>query len=326
MKGVFIIKNYDIAIIGAGPIGLFSSYFAELHGLRAVLFESLTDTGGQPEMLYPFKKILDIPVFNEIKASELIKNLRNNLTDKTDIITNHKVENVEKEDNYFIIDHEFKVRSVIIATGNGAFKPKAFPIKASPAEKEHIHYFFKDPHIFENKNIGIFGGGDTALDWAQELGNIANVTLIHRRENFRGMESSVEKLRSNNQVVFKTPYLPKTMELINDQLNIGLKKVGTKDVKLENMTFDHILVAYGFRANNRFVKKWGVNLENGLISVNRAMQTNIDGIYAIGDAVGYEGRVPIIGIGFGEAQIAINKIMHELFPEKSLTIHSTSIN
>ncbi|GHV97232.1 ferredoxin--NADP reductase [Lactobacillus nasalidis] len=308
-------------MIGAGPVGLFAAYFARLHGLKTVILESLNEPGGQPEMLYPFKKILDIPVFQEITAADLTKRLLAGLTDQ-DLVTGHKVSKLTQDDG-LVIDDEYQVRSIIIATGNGAFKAKKFPLKADGAAEDRIHYFFKNPQQFAGQKIGIFGGGDTALDWSQELADLAQVTLVHRRDQFRGMESSVDKLKASGKVTFRTPYLPKSLQLAGGQLKIGLKQVGGDEVREES--FDQILVAYGFRADNRFVSKWGVELKQGLIDVDRAMQTSVAGIYAVGDACGYPGRVPIIGIGFGEAQIAVNAIMQDLFPEKSLTIHSTSI-
>ena len=246
-----------------------------MHGLNTIVFDSLSEVGGQPQMLYPFKQINDIPAYNSI------------------------------------------------ATGAGAFKPKELPLKISDEIKEKIHYFVKDPSQFKNQTIGVFGGGDSALDLALEVAKYANVKLIHRRDQFRGLESNVKKLKSLKNVEILTPYLPKKIELINNQLDISLKKMGVE--QLRNVQLDQIVVAYGFRANNRFAKKWGINLEQSNIPVDPTMKTNIDGIYAAGDVVTYPGRVPLIALGFGEAQIAITSIMRNLFPEKSLTIHSTSI-
>ena len=137
------------------------------------------------------------------------------------------------------------------------------------------------------------------------------------------MESNVQKLKSLNNVELLTPYLPKDIKLKNGQLFINLKEVGSN--KLLTQSFDQIIIAYGFRADNRLIKKWGIELTPAHIKVDREMKTNINGIYAIGDVVDYPGRVPVIGLGFGEAQIAITAIMRQLFPEKTLTIHSTSI-
>ena len=212
-------------------------------------------------------------------------------------------------------------KKMIIATGTGSFKPKKFPLKTNEEMEKKIHYFIKDPADFKNQTIGVFGGGDSALDWANELASYANVKLIHRRDQFRGLESSVEKLKKAPNVELLTPYLPKEISIKDEQLSIGLKKMG--EDQLNYQLFDQIIVAYGFRANNRFVKNWGVDGPH--IKVNSDMETNLDGIFAIGDAINYPGRVPLIGVGFGEAQIAITAIMRKLFPEKTLTIHSTSI-
>lgn len=320
---MFHIKTFDLAIIGAGPIGLFAADFAHLHGLNTIIFESLNEVGGQPNLLYPFKKIADIPAFNSITGAEITNRLFNNIKDTTEIKTNHRVDNVEKTDDHFIIDEEYSVKTVIIATGTGSFKPKKFPLKTNEAIDSKIFYYIKNPNQFKNKTIGVFGGGDSALDWALELSNYAQVKLIHRRNEFRGLESSVNKLKASKNVDVLTPFLPKEISLKNDKLSIKLKKVGDDDNIIEE--FDKIVVAYGFRADNRFVKNWGINLKGAHIEVNNEMKTNVDGIYAIGDAIDYPGRVPVIGLGFGEAQIAITAIMRNLFPEKTLTIHSTSI-
>ncbi|MCT3608988.1 NAD(P)/FAD-dependent oxidoreductase [Lactobacillus acidophilus] len=312
-----------MAIIGGGPIGLFAAHFAHLHGLNTIVFDSLSEVGGQPQMLYPFKQINDIPAYNSISGTDLIQKLKHDIKNETEIITNHKVVDVTKQSDGFIIDNIIYARSIIIATGAGAFKPKELPLKISDEIKEKIHYFVKDPSQFKNQTIGVFGGGDSALDLALEVVKYANVKLIHRRDQFRGLESNVKKLKSLKNVEILTPYLPKKIELINNQLDISLKKMGVE--QLRNVQLDQIVVAYGFRANNRFAKKWGINLEQSNIPVDPTMKTNIDGIYAAGDVVTYPGRVPLIALGFGEAQIAITSIMRNLFPEKSLTIHSTSI-
>ncbi|MBN3461687.1 NAD(P)/FAD-dependent oxidoreductase [Lactobacillus acidophilus] len=313
----------DLAIIGGGPIGLFAAHFAHLHGLNTIVFDSLSEVGGQPQTLYPFKQINDIPAYNSISGTDLIQKLKHDIKNETEIITNHKVVDVTKQSDGFIIDNIIYARSIIIATGAGAFKPKELPLKISDEIKEKIHYFVKDPSQFKNQTIGVFGGGDSALDLALEVAKYANVKLIHRRDQFRGLESNVKKLKSLKNVEILTPYLPKKIELINNQLDISLKKMGVE--QLRNVQLDQIVVAYGFRANNRFAKKWGINLEQSNIPVDPTMKTNIDGIYAAGDVVTYPGRVPLIALGFGEAQIAITSIMRNLFPEKSLTIHSTSI-
>ncbi|MDF7638484.1 NAD(P)/FAD-dependent oxidoreductase [Lactobacillus sp. ESL0791] len=315
-----IIKKFDLAIVGGGPVGLFAANFAHLHGLKTILFEALPDIGGQPKQLYSFKRIYDIPAYPEITGVNLITQLAQpNFTVKT----SHCVKDIVKNGESFIIDEDFTVKSVIIATGIGSFKPRKFPLSGDSKTSQHIHYYVKNPQDFAKQDVGILGGGDSALDWANELAKYAHVSLIHRRNQFRGLESSVNKLQSLKNVEILTPFLPKEINLVDNKLQIALKKVGSDEVL--NKTFSQIIVAYGFQANNQLAKNWGIGLTGTHIKVSFEMKTNIAGIYAIGDAVDYPGRVPVIGLGFGEAQVAVAAVMRELFPEKTLTIHSTSI-
>lgn len=279
--------------------------------------------GGQPAALYPNKVIQDIPVFRDIKSFELTEKLSSNLSDDTDIYRNYKVENIIFDNSHFIINDDLISKTILITTGNGAFKPKAFPLAVPDNIESKISYFVKNPQDYQDKQVAVLGGGDSALDWALELSQYAKVSLIHRRNQFRGLESNVEKVKKNPKVSVLTPYLPADLTENSGRCELSLKKVGTDETN--SFIFDNLIVAYGFRANNRFIKKWGIELENDLIKVDRKMETSVKGIFAAGDSVGYEGRVPIIGIGFGEAQIAITSIMQTIFPDKQLTIHSTSI-
>ena len=160
--------------------------------MNTIIFDSSNEVGGQPNLLYPFKQIADIPVFNTISGLDLVKNLKDNILNKVTIQTAHRVDNVKKENDSFVIDEEYEVKTIIIATGTGSFKPKKFPLKTNEEMEKKIHYFIKDPADFKNQTIGVFGGGDSALDWANELASYANVKLIHRRDQFRGLESSVK--------------------------------------------------------------------------------------------------------------------------------------
>lgn len=279
--------------------------------------------GGQPAALYPNKVIQDIPVFRDIKSFELTEKLCSNLSDDTDIYRNYKVENIIFDNSHFIINDDLISKTILITTGNGAFKPKAFPLAVPDNIESKISYFVKNPQDYQDKQVAVLGGGDSALDWALELSQYAKVSLIHRRNQFRGLESNVEKVKKNPKISVLTPYLPADLTENSGRCELSLKKVGTDETN--SFIFDNLIVAYGFRANNRFIKKWGIELENDLIKVDRKMETSVKGIFAAGDSVGYEGRVPIIGIGFGEAQIAITSIMQTIFPDKQLTIHSTSI-
>lgn len=317
-------KKYDLAIIGAGPVGLFAASFANLHGLKTICFDALEEVGGQINMLYPQKNIKDIPAFPSIKGKDLVSQLLKQNTD-TNFLLSHKVKNISfLEDRNILIDEEYQVKSLLIATGLGAFKPKALPLTTTSETKSHIHYSMQHPEIFANKKVAILGGGDSALDWAMELANTSDIFLIHRRNEFRGLESSVNKLKSLKNVELLTPYLPKELQFNNNRMELVLHKVGKSD-DFVTRNIDEILVAYGFKSDNRQLRKWGIKLENNLISVSQQMRTNLSNVYAVGDAITYPGRVPMIALGFGEAQIAISNIMQDLFPEKTMTFHSTSI-
>lgn len=317
-------EKYDLAIIGAGPVGLFAASFANLHGLKTICFDALEEVGGQINMLYPQKSIKDIPAFSSIKGKKLVSHLLEQNND-TNFLLSHKVKDISfLENKSIVIDDEYQVKSLLIATGLGAFKPKTLPLANNSNAKSHIHYSMQHPEIFVNKKVAILGGGDSALDWAMELANTSDVFLIHRRNEFRGLESSVNKLKSLKNVELLTPYLPKELQLNNNGIELVLHKVGeNRDFVTKNI--DEILVAYGFKSDNRQLRKWGIKLENNLISVSQQMKTNIPSVYAVGDAITYPGRVPMIALGFGEAQIAISNIMQDLFPEKTMTFHSTSI-
>lgn len=318
-------ENYDLAIVGAGPVGLFAGYFASLHGLKPLILESLASPGGQPQMLYPAKDMLDIPVFAKIKGTDLTRHLLACCRQQgVAIITSCPIKTMAKTDAGYLLNGQYQARSVLIATGTGAFKPKKPALRLDEETAARMHYALPDPDLFIGKKVAVLGGGDSAFDFALQLASVAeSVTLIHRRTAFRAMESSVQKAKDAENIKIITPYLPKAAQLKDDQLQLSLKEVGGEHNIEEN--FDEALVAYGFLANNRFLRKWGVELEDGLIKVDRQMQTNLPGVYASGDSCGYPGRVPVIGLGFGEAQIAILQIMQERFPEKQLTIHSTAI-
>lgn len=314
-------KNYDLTIIGAGPVGLFSANFAHLHGLKFAIFDSLNSVGGQPQKLYPFKQILDIPAQASISGAKLTSSLKAGVN-KGDLFLGEQVSQIQKVEDHFLVNDKLETKAILLTTGNGSFRPKKFPLKLP---SNLVNYFVEQPQDFAGQEIAVFGGGDSALDWALELSKLAQqVTIVHRRNTFRGLESSVSRVQHTNNIQTLTPYLPHDATADKNNLKISLKKVGSGEII--QRSFDSIIVAYGFKADNRLARKWGLESYRQRIKVNTEMATNIPGIYAAGDCVAYNGRVPLIGLGFGEAQIAITSIMKQLFPEKALTIHSTSIN
>lgn len=322
-RGVFKIEIYDLAIIGAGPIGLFAAQYGLLHNLKIILFDSLPQTGGQPQMLYPFKQILDVPAYPRITGRELIYRLNSNLNKRVTIKTKYQVRTIKEEQQTIVIDNRFLAKSVLIATGNGAFKPKKLPFALNPFVKPRVHYFINQPRLFAGQKVAILGGGDSAFDFALQLKDAQKIILIHRRNQFRGLAANLATLKKRHNVRILTPYLPQGLKKKDDQLLLQLKEVGADKQHL--CLVDQVIVAYGLRANSLYLRHWGLNLTAGRIKIDRKMQTNLPHVFAVGDAVTYPGRVPLIGVGFGEAQIAINAIMTELFPQKPFMIHSTSL-
>ena len=201
---------YDITIIGGGPVGLFAAFYGHMRQVKVKLIDSLPQLGGQPAILYPEKRILDVPGFTNLTVEELSQRLIDQLeTFETDICLNETVLDIRKNENHFLIetnkDQHFS-RAVIIAMGGGAFKPR--PLEVDGAEEfENVHYHVSNIQQYAGKQVAILGGGDSAVDWALAFEKIAPTTLVHRRDNFRALEHSVEELKASS-VSIQTPYVP----------------------------------------------------------------------------------------------------------------------
>ncbi|MBA1394323.1 NAD(P)/FAD-dependent oxidoreductase, partial [Lactobacillus sp. XV13L] len=208
-----------------------------------MIFDSLKEVGGQPRALYPFKKIYDIPVFAEITGASLIAQLLDNAQDKTTFALNHRVTAVSKVNGGFVVDDQYQTKSIIVATGTGSFTPKKFPLKLDAESAKRVHYLIRNPEKFAHQTIGVFGGGDSALDWALELAEQPNtqIKLIHRRNEFRGLETSAQKLKSLKNVEVLTPYLPKSLAISDNHLDVDLKKMG--DAAVAHRRLDQVVVA-----------------------------------------------------------------------------------
>jgi thioredoxin reductase (NADPH) len=324
-------KVYDITIIGGGPVGLFTAFYGGMRQASVKLIESLPQLGGQLTALYPEKFIYDVAGFPKIRAQQLVQNLKEQMAKfEPTIVLEQSVANVEKQpDGNFKLTTNKEVhysRAVIITAGNGAFQPRRLNLDgAEKFEHQNLHYFVEDLNKFAGKNVVVFGGGDSAVDWALMLEPIAKqVTIIHRRDKFRAHEHSVENLK-NSRVDMKTPYVPEA--LISD--DNGIKQVVIKEVNSESkvtIDVDDVIVNYGFISSLGPIKDWGLAIDKNAIVVNSRMETNVPGIYAAGDICTYDGKVKLIACGFGEAPTAINNAKSYIDPKAKIQpIHSSSL-
>ncbi len=324
-------KVYDITIIGGGPVGLFTAFYGGMRQASVKIIESLPQLGGQLSALYPEKYIYDIAGFPKVRAQELIDNLKEQMAKfEQTIVLEQAVQTVEKqEDGVFKLTTENDVhftKTVIITAGNGAFQPRRIEIEdAIQYEKSNLHYFINDLNHFAGKKVVVFGGGDSAVDWALMLEPIAEkVTIVHRRDKFRAHEHSVENLK-NSKVEIKTPYVP--AEFIGNGTEIT--QVVLQDAKGEDREVhdvDAVIVNYGFVSSLGPIKDWGLDIQKNNIVVNSKMETNIPGIYAAGDICTYDGKVKLIASGFGEAPTAVNNAKQYMDPKARVQpLHSTSM-
>jgi ferredoxin/flavodoxin---NADP+ reductase len=310
----------DVAIIGAGPVGLFAAFYAGLRQMSVTLIDSLDVLGGQLITLYPEKYIYDVAGFPKVLAKDLAQNLVEQGTQYgpaihlgeqvTDLLFHH-----DESKTYTIRTDKgaHEVRSVIIAAGVGSFQPKTLPLPGVERFVGHgLHYFVKELAPFADQRVLIVGGGDSAVDWANALAPAAaQLTLIHRRDQFRAHEDSVAKMRGA-PVTIKTPY---ELKSIDGNGRIEWATIYDNSTKHEEtLDVDHVLVNIGFNNSLGPITRWGLEIEGGQVKVDGMMQTNRPGIFAAGDIATYPGKLKLIATGFGEACIAVNYAKHYLDP------------
>lgn len=321
---------FDITIIDGGPVGLFTAFYGGMRQASVKIIESLPQLGGQLSALYPEKYIYDIAGYPKVRAQELVDKLLEQMNQfKPAICLGESVKHIDR-----LSDQSFAIRTnkdthytkaVIITAGNGAFQPRKLNMEGEEKfENKNLHYFVQDLSQFTGKKVVIFGGGDSAVDWAFMLEPIAEkVTLIHRRNKFRAHEHSVHRL-NKSKVEVLTPYIP--YELIGTD---KIEKVIVKNTSgREPMVIeaDDVLVNFGFVSSLGPIKDWGLEIEKNAILVNSKMETNIPGIYAAGDICTYEGKVKLIASGFGEAPTAVSNAKVYIDPSSKVQpLHSTSI-
>lgn len=324
----------DILIIGAGPTGLFAVFEAGLLKLKCHLIDALPQAGGQCAEIYPKKPIYDIPGFPEILAGDLVNNLMKQIEPfQPGFTLGERADTIEKlEDGTFIVTTDKGTKHhapvVAIAGGLGSFEPRKPPISnLSDFEDKGVEYIIRDPEIYRNKNVVISGGGDSALDWSIFLTDVAkSVTLVHRRNEFRGALDSVEKvqeLKNLGKIELLTP--AEVMGLVgNEKLEEVVIKRGTE---VFNRECDHFVPLFGLSPKLGPIADWGLEIEKNAIKVDNSLdyQTNIPGIYAIGDVNTYPGKLKLILCGFHEATLMCQSAYQRIFPDKRYVMKYTTV-
>ncbi|MEP0814671.1 MAG: NAD(P)/FAD-dependent oxidoreductase [bacterium] len=342
----------DLTIVGAGPCGLFAAFYAGMRGMKTVIIDSLPQLGGQLTSIYPEKYVYDVAGFPKILAKELSAALvEQALGFGPEVHLEEKIIGVERMSGIALMDgaspaggarfamhdgskdpaagprsiiklssqtgRSFYSKTVILALGAGAFMPKKLKLaEAEKFEAHGVHYVITDKSRFNGKRVLIVGGGDSAVDWAIELGKIAKkTTLIHRHDKWRAHEATVAWMMSG-PVEVRTFWELKSI-LGEDHVRAALvfnNKTGEEDL----LEVDDIVVCMGFLVDLRFLRSWGFEIKDNALSVNQQMLTSMEGVYGCGDIVTHPGKIKLITTGQGEAAVAVNFAYAYLNPGASV--------
>jgi len=333
-------KKVDIIIIGAGPVGLFTVFEAGLLGLNCLLIDNLDKPGGQCAELYPDKPIYDIPGVPYQTAQEHVDALMKQIKPfKYELHLNERVDSLneitEEDDKYWEITtsekNKFISKNIFIAAGAGSFEPRRPPNIDEPDKfiDNGVSYAVRSIEKYDNKNVMIFGGGDSALDWTVELSkNAKSVTLIHRRDAFRGAQHTEEMMRElvkNNKVNLLTPYLIDSIKGKEKVEGVTLKNFETNEI--ESHEADELIFLFGLNKKLGPILEWNIDLNSKKISVNTEnFQTSKPGIFAIGDINDYPGKLDLILSGFHETTLAVQEAYKRINPGERVPFGYTTSN
>ena len=324
----------DILIIGAGPTGLFTVFEAGLLKLKCHLIDALPQPGGQCSEIYPKKPIYDIPAFPEILAGDLVDNLMKQIQPfQPGFTLGERAQSIQtQDDGTFIVTTNKGTKHhapiVAIAGGLGSFEPRKPPIpNIADFEDKGVEYIIRDPELYRDKDVVIAGGGDSALDWSIFLTDVASsVTLVHRRNEFRGALDSVEKvqeLKDKAKIQLITP--GEVVGIVGEQKLTGVT-IKQADGVFEKPC-DHFIPLFGLAPKLGPIADWGLEIEKNAIKVDNTLdyQTNIPGIYAIGDVNTYPGKLKLILCGFHEATLMCQSAYKRIFPDKRHVMKYTTV-
>ena len=321
----------DALIIGAGPTGLFTAHQLKLIGLSCEIVDNLDKIGGQCIELYPDKPIYDIPAVPECTGEELTNNLINQIKAfNIPIHLSERVDEVKKENDNWLVKTNagktFSTPNVIIAGGVGSFEPRKFALKeCEKFENQSILYSIKDKKIFEGKTVSIFGGGDSALDWAVELSKNSKVNLIHRRDDFRGAQSTVDKVHELEKAGKINIYTKCQLANANGENDLESIDIKHDDGEIKNIETDFALGFFGLIMQLGPIANWGLNIDKKTIEVDtEKFETNQKGIYAVGDICNYPGKLKLILSGFHEGALAARACFKLARPDEKYRFEFTT--
>ena len=318
-----MIEKTDVVIIGAGPVGLFAIFELGLLNISCHVIDNLDKPGGQCAELYPEKPIYDIPSRVSISGQELTDDLLAQAKPFKPVYhLSQQVEKIEKlESNEWLVmtslNQTIQAKCIVIAAGAGSFVPRKIPIKdIEQFEEKNILYAVRNKSILEGKKLLIVGGGDSALDWTNELSKVSNVTLMHRRKEFKASPDSVSKmleLEKDKKINFLMGQIQNIEGLDNGKI-----KIATKDnEEVTNFEVDYLLPFFGLKMELGPIANWGLNLDQNLIAVDtEKFETSVKSIFAIGDINTYPGKLKLILSGFHEAALMAQECFKFCYPDK----------
>jgi ferredoxin/flavodoxin---NADP+ reductase len=318
----------DITVIGAGPVGLITAFWAGMREASSRIIDSLPDLGGQLTTLYPEKWIYDVPGHPKVLAKDLVDMLKSQSIDQFDVPVHLETtaDHVEYEDDgvlRLVTDKgDFLTRTIVIAGGHGAFEPKKLPgYDMTPWEGRGAHYLVGEKSAFAGKKVLIVGGGDSACDWTLNLLDTASeITLVHRREGFRAHEITVNEINQAadaGKVDVRVPYQIKDVSGNGAIETVTLFHSENEDDVVE-VECDAVLLQLGFKTALGPLKEWPLEVHKGAIVVDGLMRTSMDAVWAAGDITTFDGKLKLIATGFAEAAIAVSQAVHHIRPDMKI--------
>jgi len=325
----------DITIIGAGPVGLSTAFWAGMRQASARIVDSLPDIGGQLTALYPEKWIFDVPGHPRVLAKDLVAQLREQALEPFDvpvyletIASAIRYEESPEGERIVVLETdrgELRSRTVIVSGGHGAFEPKRLPasdIDMAPWEGRGAHYLVTEKSAFAGKHVVVVGGGDSAFDWVVNLLDTAEkITLVHRRDGFRAHEATVAEVRAaaaDGRVDLRIPSVIRGVEGNGSIEAIELHHPNDDSIAPERLACDAVLLQLGFSTKLGPLKEWGFALRKNAIEVDSLMHTSLEGVWACGDITTFDGKLKLIATGFAESAIAVAQAVQSFRPDMKL--------